>query len=163
MDTQNKIAFFGQNLVTDYLKNTGVKYWTNNDLNYNITDVIVEDGDKLLFLEVNTKPFYKPRDKKGDWTGKNTRQIQHYIERSKRYNTDYYMVFVDALKGCAYGKRLSHLLSCEQHRIYPKGEDITLFNLKDMEVLFDLKESQSEYLIRLAKLNRGDVAQKQLF
>lgn len=163
MSTQDKIAFFGQNLVTDYLKETGVKYWTNNDKNYNITDVIVQDGDKLLFLEVNTKPYYTPKDIGGCWTGKNTRQIEHYIKRSERFGVDYYMVWVDALKGCAYGKRLSYLIECETLRIYPKGEDITLFKLDDMEVLFDLKEPQRDYLIRLARINRGNEQQKELF
>lgn len=147
METKNKkLGKLGEQYFRDFLDAEKVMYWTNYNYNYNITDFLICFNNKITFLEVNTKTAYK-----GKSTGKNTKTINLYKDRMAKYNTDYFMAFIDVSKGTCYGAYLSELLKTECSYIKNEYCDVTLFDIKHMKFLFNLTAEQSSEIIKLTE------------
>ncbi len=149
------LGYVGQNIVCKWLSSKNVKFWVNDAANFNITDIVMERDCKLTFLEVNTKPFYLYNGV--ETTGKNKRTIENYMNRSYLTKTDYYMIFVDVLKGAVYGQYLSKLFKSEYYTI-KSNEDILLFKISGMDSLFDLSVEDITLLNKYSK--KKNVQQK---
>tara|TARA_R100000388_G_scaffold23845_1_gene18163 strand:- start:711 stop:1265 length:555 start_codon:yes stop_codon:yes gene_type:complete len=164
-----KIGMFGQDLVCKYLKENKINYWVNNDQNnYNKNDIIMEIDNKLYFVEVSTKRHTFKNGHK--CTGKNTKQIDRYVEREKKYGLKYFIVFVDYNTKSIYGNYVSNLMNKtysngKEFPFYENagGQKITYFNLKNMDKLTDINYQDLDKLGELHFKNKNNKFQVDIF
>tara|TARA_Y100000592_G_scaffold4496_1_gene6472 strand:- start:149 stop:685 length:537 start_codon:yes stop_codon:yes gene_type:complete len=163
-----KIGMIGQKIVCNYLRYNKINYWTNFNDNYNKTDIIMEKDNVISFVEVSTKQFTTKNGLKV--TGKNTKQINSYIQRQKQFNIKYFIVFVDIKNNSIYGNYLDNLLNNTTYKnsVFPLeincgGQHITFFSLYDMIKLKELSKEEKEQLSILTFKNKNNKFQTDIY
>ena len=154
-----KIGMKGQEIFCNYLLKNKINYWTNFKDNFNKTDIIMEKDNILSFVEISTKQHTIKNYIKV--TGKNTKQINNYIERQKQFNVKYFIVFVDVKTKTIYGNYLNNLLNKTEYKgiqfplnINCGGQYITFFSLFDMTEIYKLNEDEYYELSKMTFDNK---------
>jgi len=163
-----KIGMKGQEIFCNYLTKNKINYWTNFKDNYNKTDIIMEKDNVLSFVEISTKQFTIKNNTKV--TGKNTKQINHYIKRQKEFNVKYFIVFVDVKSRTVYGNYLDNLLNKTTYKgkefplnINCGGQEITFFSLFDMIKIYKLNEKEYDELSKMTFNNKHNKYQLSIY